>query len=144
MNLKFYITLFSVSISLYVLRQNQPNYPSQNKNNKIDQKMDISKITNPKVRQAVEAWQNGDNKTFLSFFTANPQLTDDGSPRDFSDFVKNACGNEKFLTIDKVENEGKDVYGNFHAGQWGTFRTFFKFHQNIEGKFDRLDIGQAN
>ncbi len=43
-----------------------------------------------------------------------------------------------------VEDEGKTVYGNFKAGQWGTFRVFFKFHQNADGKFEKLDIGQAN
>ena len=50
---------------------------------------------------------------------------------------------EKFLDIDKVENEGKDIYGNFYAGQWGTFRVYFRFHQNTDGKFTRLDIGQS-
>ena len=38
-----------------------------------------------------------------------------------------ALGNEKFLNIDKVENNGKTVYGNFKAGQWGTFRVFLSF-----------------
>lgn len=78
--------------------------------------MDYSKITNTTVKSAIEAWQNGDSKTFLSYFTSNPQMTDDGNPRDFSDFVKSACGKEKYLTIDKVDNDGKSIYGNFHAG----------------------------
>lgn len=105
--------------------------------------MDYSTITNPTVKAALQAWQNGDSKTFLSFFTLDPKMTDDGHPRDFSDFVKHACGHEKYLSIDKVDNAGKDIYGRFHAGNWGTFNVFFKFHQNADGKFDRLDIGQA-
>ena len=52
-------------------------------------------------------------------------------------------GEEKFLSIDKVENDGKDIYGNFKAGSWGTFKVFFKFHINEDGKFYQLDIGQA-
>ncbi|RKO72214.1 hypothetical protein D7322_08985 [Sphingobacterium puteale] len=105
--------------------------------------MDLSKITNEKVKQALEMWQDGDSKTFISFFIANPKLTDDGSSRDFSNFVKEACGHERFTSIDKVENNGLDIYGNFHTESWGDFKTYFKFHQNTEGKFERLDIGQA-
>jgi len=106
--------------------------------------MDLSKITNTTVNAAMTAWQNGDSKMFLSHFTANPTMTDDGNPRDFQGFVKQACGEEKFLTIDSVENDGKGITGNFKAGKWGTFKVFFKFHQNADGKFDRLDIGQAH
>lgn len=104
--------------------------------------MDLSKITNETVRKAIEALQNGD-QSWYSFFTPNPAMTDDGNKVDFKNFFAKALGEEKFLSIDKVENEGKDVYGNFKAGQWGTFKVYFKFHQNAEGKFDRLDIGQA-
>lgn len=46
---------------------------------------------------------------FLSFFTNNATLYDDGSPRDFEGFVKDACGNEKFTSIDKVENNGLSI-----------------------------------
>lgn len=104
--------------------------------------MDFSKITNEKVKKAIEALDAGD-KSWYTFFTENPEMTDDGNKVDFKSFFGKALGNEKFLTIDKVENEGKDVYGNFKAGQWGTFKVFFKFHLNAEGKFDRLDIGQS-
>ncbi|MBN9336980.1 MAG: hypothetical protein J0I88_03915, partial [Chryseobacterium sp.] len=92
---------------------------SENKNltlKKTQQTMDLSKITNPTVNAAMTAWQNGDSKTFLSYFTANPTMTDDGNPRGFQAFIKEACGEEKFLTIDSVENDGKDITGNFKAG----------------------------
>ena len=82
-------------------------------------------------------------KSWYTYFTENPVMTDDGNKVDFKNFFSKALGTEKFLTIDKVENDGKDIYGDFKAGQWGTFRVFFKFHPNVEGKFERLDIGQA-
>lgn len=106
--------------------------------------MDYSKISNETVRAAINAWQNGDKNTFLSFFTANPALTDDGNPRDFQGFVDEACGKEKYLEIDSVENNGTEIYGKFDAGRWGVFRVYFKFHADQEGKFNRLDIGQCN
>ncbi|WP_245707099.1 hypothetical protein [Epilithonimonas hungarica] len=105
--------------------------------------MEYDKITNETVKKAIEALENGD-KSWYSYFTDDPVMTDDGNKVDFKSFFAKALGEEKFLSIDKVENDGKDVYGNFKAGKWGTFRVFFKFHQNTEGKFDRLDIGQAN
>jgi hypothetical protein len=106
-------------------------------------KMDISKLTNETVKKAFNAWQKGDAKEFLSYFTADAKLYDDGNPRNFQSFVKEACGKEKFISIEKVENLGKEITGNFHTESWGDFKTYFKFTINPEGKFTRLDIGQA-
>ncbi|UHO40550.1 hypothetical protein H5J24_11635 [Chryseobacterium capnotolerans] len=108
---------------------------------KKQQTMDVSKITDPQVKQAIEALQTGD-KSWYSFFIENPAMTDDGNTVDFKSFFANALGKEMFLSIDRIENDGKNIHGNFKAGQWGTFPVFFKFHKNAEGKFDRLDIGQ--
>lgn len=105
--------------------------------------MDLTKL-NETVRKAFEAWQNGNAQTFTSFFTEDAKLYDDGNPRDFKKFVKDACGHEKFTSIDKVEDEGKAIYGQFHTESWGDFKTYFKFKLNTEGKFDTLEIGQAN
>lgn len=108
---------------------------------KKQQIMDLSKITDLQVQQAIEALQTGD-KSWYSFFTENPAMTDDGNKVDFKSFFDNALGKEMFLSIDRVENDGKAIHGNFKAGRWGTFPVFFKFHKNTDGKFDRLDIGQ--
>ena len=105
--------------------------------------MDTSKLTNSTVKEAFDAWQNGDSKTFLSFFTADAKLYDDGNPRNFQSFVKEACGHEKFTTIETVSNDGKNIAGNFHTESWGDFKTYFNFTINSDGKFNRLDIGQA-
>ncbi|KMQ68559.1 hypothetical protein ACM39_08635 [Chryseobacterium sp. FH2] len=114
-----------------------------NNNYKNQQIMDLNKIKNENVKNALEALESGD-EIWYSYFTENPEMTDDGNKVDFKSFFAKALGNEKFLSIDRVENEGKDIYGNFKAGNWGTFMVFFKFHQSVGGKFDRLDIGQAN
>lgn len=112
---------------------------------KTEQKMDLSKITNESVRNAIEALQANDKTAWYTCFTNDAAFTDDGRTLDFKSFFDNAFNKkEKFLDIDKVENEGKDIYGNFYAGQWGTFSVYFKFHQNTNGKFNRLDIGQAS
>lgn len=131
-----------LGILLYASACGQQSDPSSQKRSKTGQKMDVSKITNEKVKQAIQALQSGD-KSWYTFFTEDPAMTDDGNKVDFRSFFAKALGHEKFLSIDKVENDGKEVYGSFKAGQWGTFKVFFKFHMNEDGKFDRLDIGQA-
>lgn len=118
--------------------------PKKNNSPAQTTSMDMSAITNPVVKQAIEALQANDSKKWYSYFTGDAVFTDDGRTQGFKSFFDNAFDKkEKFLSIDKVENEGKDVYGNFYAGQWGTFRVFFKFHINDDGKINRLDIGQG-
>lgn len=131
------IGLSGTACSQQTVKEKQNSTPTSKK----QQTMDLSKITDPQVKQAIEALQTGD-KTWYSFFTENPAMTDDGHKMDFKSFFANALGKELFLSIDRVENDGKDIHGNFKAGQWGTFPVFFRFHKNTEGKFDRLDIGQ--
>lgn len=106
--------------------------------------MDTSKLANATAKAALDAWQRGDKAAFKSFFTADAKLYDDGNPRGFQGFINDACGHERFTSIDKVENNGLDIYGHFHTESWGDFKTYFKFHINADGKINRLDIGQAN
>ncbi len=144
--MKFYIILLLAgNLGCCACNARQDAGPQQIKivgtNQKTDT-MDLSKISDEAVKQAISALQKGD-KVWFTYFTDNPVMTDDGSRIDFKNFFEKALGTEHFMSIDKVENEGKDVYGNFKAGQWGSFKVFFKFHKNENGKFDRLDIGQA-
>ncbi len=106
--------------------------------------MDTNHITNNTVRLAFEAWQKGDSKLWLSFFTEDTKLYDDGHIRNFHKFSTEAIGHERFTTIDKVENNGLSIYGKFHSDTWGDFKTYFKFHINSEGKIYQLEIGQAD
>lgn len=116
----------------------------QTENSKTENTMDLSKISNETVRKAIEALQNNDKATWYTYFIDDATFTDDGNKMNFKSFFDNAFDKkEKFLEFDKIENEGKDLYGKFYAGQWGTFRVFFKFTLNNEGKISRLDIGQA-
>ena len=140
MNKLFFTICMFATLSFTACGQTNTKQNSTKQNNK----MDTSKLTNETVKNVFDAWQSGDSKTFLSYFTADAKLYDDGNPRDFQKFVKDACGHEKFTSIDKVENSGLDITGNFHTESWGDFKTYFKFHINTEGKINRLDIGQAH
>lgn len=119
----------------------------QGQGNTMDNKiqvMDTSKLTNSIVKAAFQAWQQGDSKLWLSFFTDKAQLLDDGRPRNFQQFSTEAIGHERFTSIDKIEDNGLSIYGRFHSDTWGNFKTYFKFHIDSNGKIDKLEIGQAD
>ncbi|MBK4216367.1 hypothetical protein JJJ17_10565 [Paracoccus caeni] len=102
----------------------------------------LETITDPNVRAALTAWQNNDKPSWLSCFSDAPDLYDDGNRRDFAEFT-NAIGTERFVSIDRIEDDGRTVIGQFHSDQWGDFRTYFTFTPGPDGRFTRLDIGQA-
>jgi hypothetical protein len=105
--------------------------------------MDTSKLTNPTVKAAIEALQQGDRRAWAAAFEPHAELYDDGSPRSLEEFNQSALGLERFTSIDSVDNQGLDVTGQFHSAQWGDFRTYFRFRLSAGGKIRRLDIGQA-
>lgn len=106
--------------------------------------MNTDKLTHTTVKQAINALQTNDSKAWFALFTDKAELFDDGNKMDFKSFWQKAIGHERFTSIDKVENNGLDVYGRFHSDQWGDFKTYFKFHIDKDGKINRLDIGQAS
>jgi len=137
-----YVILFFTFTSLGVCGQGN-NLDNKTQTNQINTSMDTSKLTNEAVKNAFDALQNNDLELWYSLFTDDAIFTDDGRTLEFKSFFDNAFEKkEKFLSIDKVENDGKHIHGNFYAGQWGTFKVFFKFHINDQGKINRLDIGQ--
>jgi hypothetical protein len=108
------------------------------------QKLTEMKTSNKIAESAIEAWQQGNSALWLSFFTRDARLLDDGNARDFKKFSTEAIGHERFTSIDKVEDKGLSIYGQFHSDTWGDFKTYFKFYINKEGKIYQLEIGRAN
>ena len=92
--------------------------------------MDTNLINNSVAQSAFKAWQSGDINLWLSHFATNVKLLDDGRNRDFLKFSSEAIGHERFLSIDKVEENGTAVFGHFHSDTWGDFKTYFRFHIN--------------
>jgi len=84
--------------------------------------MDTEKLSNPIVKQAIDALQSGDKQAWFSLFTNDAQLFDDGNKMDFKTFFEKALGHERFTSIDKVEQNGLHLYGKFHSDQWGVLK----------------------
>ncbi len=100
-------------------------------------------LTNPTVKAAVDALQRGDQKAWAALFEEDAELYDDGSARSLEEFNQEAFGHERFTSIDRVDNDGLDLIGDFYSEGWGDFRTYFRFQLSSAGKITRLDIGQA-
>jgi hypothetical protein len=100
-------------------------------------------LTNATVKAAIEALQKGDRKAWSALFEPDATLYDDGRPRPLQQFTEDALGHERFIAIERVENNGLDITGAFHSDRWGDFRTYFRFHLSPAGKIKRLEIGQA-
>jgi hypothetical protein len=134
-----YISLITFSTS--VNGQAKKRAPSLTPNINI---MNIGKLTNALVKDAIDALQAGDKKAWFALFTNDAQLFDDGHKIDFKSFFEKALGHERFTSIDKIEDAGLSIYGKFHSDQWGNFKTYFKFHVAANNQFSKLEIGQAN
>lgn len=65
--------LFILFIVCFTSYGQTPNTKKQN-----TKTMDLSRITNPSVKNAIEALQAGD-QDWYSFFIAHPVMTDDGT-----------------------------------------------------------------
>ena len=105
--------------------------------------MNIDALTNPTVKAAIEALQNGDRHAWAALFDEDAKLYDDGQLRSLANFTRDALGHERFTSIESTDNNGLDLVGQFHSDQWGRFRTYFRFQLSPAGKIKRLDIGQA-
>jgi hypothetical protein len=105
--------------------------------------MDEGKLTDPVVRAAIDALQDGNTQAWSALFELDALLYDDGRPRSLEEFTRDAMGHERFTSIEHVSNHGLDIVGHFHSEKWGDFRTYFRFQLGPEAKIRRLDIGQA-
>ncbi|MGN8069682.1 hypothetical protein [Mucilaginibacter sp. 22184] len=134
-----YASLISLSLSAQAQTTKTPVKTIKNTN-----AMNTDQLTNPIVKKAIDALQTGDKNAWFALFTADAELFDDGHKMNFKSFFDKALGHERFTAIDKIENNGLDLYGRFHSDQWGDFKTYFRFIINPGGKISRLDIGQAS
>jgi len=118
--------------------------PTHSQTTKKNDTMNTQALTNEVVKRAIAALQEGNKEAWFALFTPEAELYDDGHKMDLQHFFNKAIGHERFISIDKVENNGLHVYGRFYTEQWGDFKTYMRFRLNASQKIDRLEIGQAN
>jgi hypothetical protein len=98
----------------------------------------------PTVNAAVEAFQNADRTAWKRLFTSRAVVYDDGHPHNLERFTQEALGRDRFLSIDRIANDGLYIEGDFCSAKSGNFRIYFNFELNDAGRIRRLDIGRAD
>lgn len=101
--------------------------------------------SNTTVKAAIEALNQHDRKAWEALFAPGATFADDGNEGSLATFTANAFGKgkERFTRVDKEENNGLHIYGQYHSDTWGDFKTYFKFTVK-DGRITRLEVGQAN
>lgn len=106
--------------------------------------MNVSDLSQPLVRAAIEAANARDRQAWLALFADGAVLTDDGSPhalREWSDGELFGESHTRITAIHGEEQHGTLVHADLHSDRWGDFQTFWKFTL-ANGKITRLDVGQ--
>ena len=98
----------------------------------------------PTVKAAIDAFQSADKARWRRLFVSKAELYDDGSPSDLKCFTREALGHQRFLSIDRVANNGLYVEGDFYSQETGNSRVYFNFELNSSGRIRRLDIGAVD
>ena len=83
--------------------------------------MKTDALTNPIVRAAIEALQNGNRRPgrrSLSLMLNSMMM---GVLVASRSFTHDALGHERFTSVDRVENNGLDLAGAFHSDPMGRF-----------------------
>lgn len=97
----------------------------------------------PTVMAAVQAFQTADKVAWKRLFAPKADFYADGCPRSLERFTQEALGRDRFLSIDRVANDGLYIEGDFSSPQSDNFRIYFNFELNDSGRIRRLDIGPA-
>jgi hypothetical protein len=102
-------------------------------------RMKTEELTNPVVRAMVTAMHNGDRKAFFAVFAPSAQLTDDGNPEPFAEWVdREIFRAHGRLYVESEDRDGLELTGRFESDQWDML-TVWRF-EVINERIQRLDV----
>lgn len=96
------------------------------------------------VRTAISALQAGDKLGWLTCFTAGAKLFDNGKRRSMFNFTRDHVGAMRFTEIERVDNDGRDVYGVIRLRDEQDIHAYFKVRLDAAAMCSRLDIGRTD
>ena len=103
----------------------------------------IDELSDPTVRAVANAINAGDRAAFLAAFTADATLTDDGSERDFHDWIEREIfSSDGHMEVEAQSDDGRHLIARFRNDTYGEMRTTWTFV--IDGdRVSRVETGQA-
>lgn len=100
-------------------------------------------ITDPIVRDLIDAINSGERDAFFALLAADATLSDDGTERDLTEWVdKEIFTVSGHLDVESVTDGGRFLIARFRNDTWGTMRTRWHFTV-VSDKISRIEAGQA-
>src|SRR3954447_3123306 len=105
--------------------------------------VDVEQLTDPVVRQFVEAVNAGDRDAFFALLMPDTTMSDDGSERDLEEWVdREIFSTDGRMEVESQSDDGRSLIVNYSHATWGAMRTAWKFI--VEGdNVSRFETGQA-
>jgi hypothetical protein len=105
--------------------------------------MTSGQISDPVVAGLVAAINRGDREAFLAALTPHATLTDDGTPRELTDWIdREIFSSNGHLTVEREDENGLRLLARYRNDTWGEMSTFWRFRMAGD-KISRIDTGQA-
>ncbi len=103
----------------------------------------IDELSDPIVRSVATAINAGDREAFLASFTSDPTMSDDGSERDFHDWIgREIFDSNGHMEVESQSDDGRSLIARYRNDTYGEMRTSWTFV--VEGdRVRRLETGQA-
>jgi hypothetical protein len=103
----------------------------------------VNELFDPTVRSVVTAINAGDRPAFLAEFVDNPTMSDDGSERDFEDWIdREIFSSNGHLEVESQSEDGRSLIARYRNDTYGEMRTSWQF-EIAAAKVTRMECGQA-
>ncbi|MPZ61081.1 MAG: nuclear transport factor 2 family protein [Propionibacteriales bacterium] len=103
----------------------------------------ITELSDATVRAVVTALNAGDKEEFLAAFTPDATMSDDGTDRDFEEWIdREIFSSGGHLEVESQSGDGRSLVARYRNDTWGEMRTSWMFTV-VDGKVSRMETGQA-
>lgn len=103
----------------------------------------IDQLSDPTVRTVVSAINAGDRDAFMSAFTPDATMADDGSDRNLQQWsdreIFSASGH---MDVEAESGDGRSLVVRYRNDMWGEMLTSWSF-TITDGKVSRMETGQT-
>lgn len=105
--------------------------------------IELDHLADPTVRSVVAAINAGDRQAFLSAFTPDATMSDDGSDRDLHQWIdREIFSSGGHMDVESQSVDGRSLVALYSNNVWGQMRTAWTFTVK-DGKVSHMETGQA-
>jgi hypothetical protein len=103
----------------------------------------VDELSDPTVRSVVRAINAGDRDAFLAVFTADATMSDDGTDREFHDWIdREIFSANGRIEVESESGAGRSLIARYRNDTYGEMRTSWRFV--VDGdRVSRMETGQA-